>query len=188
MIQEWPDLALGLGMPSVAICQTRSASTDLGPVLPSFPHFPSMSQAIFISSACHPPSEGASLPARPGRSQPILQLGGYDNCKQNARQDNPFACHEQVRLGDLCVPIATPIPPGPEAWLPLCQLLMNPLAVLSYSASLGLAAGRVWYSEETWYKEYSALPPPPPCRPFLESASILCQCCDQVDTTAPGIT
>jgi hypothetical protein len=40
-IPGWPDYALGLGTPSVAICQIESASTDLSPVLPSYPRFPS---------------------------------------------------------------------------------------------------------------------------------------------------
>jgi hypothetical protein len=62
MIQEWPDVSVGLGTPVVAICQTHSASTDLGTVLPSFPRFPASSQAIFISLTYHPQFEGA-LPA-----------------------------------------------------------------------------------------------------------------------------
>lgn len=63
MIQWWPDVSLGLGNPSVAICQTPSASTDSDPVLSSFPRIPSYSQAIFMSSARLTPSEGAYLPA-----------------------------------------------------------------------------------------------------------------------------
>lgn len=66
MIQGWPDLALGLDTPAVAICQTPSVSADLELVLPSYPRLPPISQPIFARSACHPPPEGAYSPAPTG--------------------------------------------------------------------------------------------------------------------------
>jgi hypothetical protein len=91
----WPDLALGLDAPEVAICQSQSASTDLGPVLSWHPHFLSISQAIFIRSACHPSLKepisplplDTSNPLLPG-SRPFWQVSGSQHRQpRRGRQD-----------------------------------------------------------------------------------------------------
>lgn len=197
----WPDLARGLDAPALAICQRRSASTDLGPVLPSYPRSPSTSQAIFISSPCHlslkvpisplPPSLPlahlefccpvpdllASVGSRhrqPRRDrQGMLAVGACQACSQK-----PCCCQQQH-------PYLLPRSSGPEAD---CQMLVNPLnlhaggvgLVLRGDGTLGFPpySGKL---RKARYKEccYSVFPPLPP---FLGSVSIFCQCCCQLHT------
>ena len=128
----WPDLALGLDAPAVAICQSQSASTDLGPVLSSHPHFLSVSQAIFIRSACHPSLKEPISPLPLDTSNPLLPGSRlFDKCRARNMDSPAEAVRTCWRWGmsglarktpSCCCqrhPYRLPRLSGPEAgWLP----------------------------------------------------------------------
>jgi hypothetical protein len=145
----WPDLALGLDAPEVAICQSQSASTDLGPVLPSHPHFLSISQAIFIRSACHPSLKEPISPLPLDTSNPLLPGSRpFDKCRASQHRQPRRGRQDMLAVGDARsrtqdAPLLLPAAPvslaafvRPEAG---CQMLVNPLNLHGSGVGVGVS-------------------------------------------------
>ena len=127
MIQGGTMLSSASTSPAVAICQPQSASADSGFVLPSFPRFQSISQPIFISSACGPPPEGAHPPprlARPNCAAARFQAQDDRRARQTVgtcRVARPSSAAPALASCTLLLP--WPPSSGPEVG---CQMLDEP--------------------------------------------------------------